>query len=258
MMKKNSQKNVNISKKLIWKCKKVLTKIMIIIFLVIFIITSYLLIREYLSYKDNEESNNELIEDVIEINPETQETTIDWDYLKSINEDIIAWIEIEGTKINYPILQDSDNLFYLKHSYNKKYSSSGSIFTTNKSPFLDEETIVYGHNMKNGSMFSMLDNYLDKDFLYSHLKIKIYTPTINYEGTIFSVYSISYATETNNIKELSFDERIEYYQNASKYTLDTVDSISNIVKLSTCSYINATTSPTNQRYYIIAYIIPIE
>lgn len=231
---------------------------MIIIFLVIFIIVSYLIIKDYFLYKENEKSNNELIENVIETNPDTEESYIDWNYLKFINEDIIGWIEIEDTKINYPILQDNSNLFYLKHSYNKKYSSSGSIFTTNTNPFIDAETIIYGHNMKNGSMFSMLDKYLNKDFLYSHLKIRIYTPTINYEGTIFSVYSTGIEKENNNIKQLDFNERIKYYQKASEYTLDTMNNPTNIVKLTTCSYINAKTRPTDQRYYIIANIIPIE
>lgn len=240
------------------KIKNVIIKCTIISFLVVFIIVSYFIIKDYFSYKENEKSNNELIENVIEINPNTKESSIDWNHLQSSNEDIIGWIEIEDTKINYPILQDNSNLFYLKHSYNKSYSSSGSIFTTNKNPFIDEETIIYGHNMKNGSMFSMLDKYLNKDFLYSHLKIKIYTPTINYEGTIFSVYSIGIEKENNNIKQLEFNERMKYYKKASEYNLDTMNNSTNIVKLSTCSYINAKTRPTDQRYYIIASINPIE
>ena len=132
-----------------YKIRNVLIKFVIIILLVVFIISSYFIIKDYFSYKENEESNNELIEDVIEVNSETKGTSIDWNYLKSINKDIIGWIEIEDSKINYPILQDNNNLFYLKHSYNKKYSSSGSIFTTTKNPFISEETTLYGHNMKN-------------------------------------------------------------------------------------------------------------
>lgn len=236
---------------------KVLVILLIIIFLIVFFSCSYLLLKDYFELKENNDSNENLIEEIIEVKEETQEKIIDWDYLKSINEDIIGWIEIEDTKINYPILRD-DNLFYLKHSYNKKYNSNGSIFTTNTNPFENTETIIYGHNMKNGSMFSSLDKYLNRDFFYSHINLKIYTPTINYEGTIFSAYSIGIETENNNIKQLSFDERIEYYKKSSKYTLDNIDNISKIVKLSTCSYINAKTTPTDQRYYIIASIIPMK
>ena len=103
-------------------------------------------------------------------------------------------------------------------------------------------------------MFSSLDKYLNLDFLFSHLNIKIYTPNGNYIGTIFSVYSIGINTENNNIKQLDFKERIKYYKNSSKYNINNEDNIEKVVKLCTCSYINAKTIPTNQRYYIIATI----
>lgn len=117
--------------------------------------------------------------------------------------------------------------------------------------------LFIGHNMKNKSMFSELGNYMNKDFLENHKYIKIYTPTQDYIATIFSVYSIGIDTETNNIKQLNFNERIEYYKKASKYTVDDIGNINKIIKLSTCSYINAKTRPTDQRYFIIANVIPI-
>lgn len=238
--------------------KKILLIFLILICIVVFCITSYIYLKDFQDFKKNNDSNENLIIETININEETQEKTIDWNYLKSINEDIIGWIEIEGTKINYPILQDNNNLYYLKHTYNKKYSSSGSIFTINENPFTDKETIIYGHNMKNGSMFSSLGKYLDKNFLYSHQSFKIYTPDCDYKANIFSAYSIGFDTESSNIKQLGFDERIEYYKKASKHYTETIDTPEKIIKLSTCSYINAKTTPTDQRYYIIASIIPIK
>lgn len=237
---------------------KVLVILLIIIFLIVFFSCSYLLLKDYFELKDTNDSNENLIEETIEVNEETQEKIIDWDYLKSVNEDIIGWIEIEDTKINYPILQDNNNLYYLKHTYNKKYSSSGSIFTTNENPFVDNETIIYGHNMKNGSMFSSLGKYINEDFLYAHQHFKIYTPDVNYEATIFSAYSIGFDIESNNIKQLGFDERLEYYKKASKHCIEDIEISEKIIKLSTCSYINAKTTPTDQRYYIIASIIPMK
>lgn len=239
------------------RCNKFLLILLIIVFLIVFFVCSYLILKDYSELKENNNSNENLREETIEVNKETQEKIIDWDYLKSVNEDIIAWIEIEDTNINYPILKENDT-YYLHHTFDKKYNSNGSIFTTNVNPFEDEETVIYGHNMKNGSMFSNLDKYLNKDFLNSHLNLKIYTPTKNYEGTIFSAYSIAIETETNNIKQLSFKERIEYYKKISKDNVDNIDNPTKIIKLSTCSYINAKTRPTNQRYYIIASIFPIK
>lgn len=232
---------------------KCLVIILICIFIIIFSISSYNLLIDFKDYKGNNELNQNLIQETIKINEDTKEKIIDWDYLKSINEDIIGWIEIEGTNINYPILKDNKQ-YYLKHSFNKKYNNAGSIFTTNVNPFVDKETVIYGHNMRNETMFSELSKYLDKDFLDSHNTLKIYTPSAIYEGRIFSVYSIGIETENDNIKQLNYDERIVYYKNASKYKIDSVDDISKIVKLSTCSYINTKTRITDQRYYIIASI----
>lgn len=236
---------------------KFLAMLLTIMFLVVFFSCLHLLLKDYFEAKENNATMENLIEETIEIDEKTQTTSIDWDNLKSINQDIVGWIHIEDTKINYPILKDN-NLFYLKHSYDKKYNSSGSIFTTNTNPFEDSETIIYGHNMKNGSMFSLLGKYLNEDFLYAHQHFKIYTPNGNYDATIFSAYSIAFEIESNNIKKLSFDERVQYYQNASKCKVANVETSDKIIKLSTCSYINAKYTPTEQRYYIIASLIPIE
>lgn len=238
------------------KCKNVSIILLIFILTIVFYISCYILLKDLKEYKESDKSTEKLIEESFEIKEETQKRSIDWEYLKSINKDIIAWIEIENTKIDYPILKDKD-VYYLKHTFDKKYNSNGSIFTTNSYPFEDKETIVYGHNMKNGSMFSDLGKYLNKDFLNSHFNFKIYTPTCNYEARIFSVYSIGVETESNNIKSLNFEDRIEYYKKASEYNIETDSNIKKIVKLSTCSYLNATTIPTDQRYYIVANLIQL-
>ena len=231
--------------------KKIIITIIIICIIVLLII-GYLLLKDYLEYGSNNKDIEDLIDEVFIDNSTEEKSKIDWQYLKSINEDIIAWIEIEGTQINYPILKDNGNLYYLKHNYLKKYNSNGSIFTLDKQPFEDYETLLYGHNMRNDTMFSLLGNYLDKDFLFAHQKINIYTPTCDYEGIIFSAYSIGIEKEKSNISNLNYEERIEYYKNSSKIQTNNVDITDKIIKLSTCSYINSKTRPTDQRYYIIA------
>ncbi len=192
------------------------------------------------------------MEDVIIENNEEENIKIDWEKLRNTNKDIIGWIRIEDTNINYPILQDDESLKYLKHLYNGKYNEHGSIFTINENPFLDDITVLYGHNMKNRTMFSELDKYMDKKFLENHSIIEIYTENQNYRATIFSCYSIGVNIEENNIKLLEFNEEIEYYKKKSKYFISDVGKIEKILKLSTCSYLNNHTIPTNQRYYIVA------
>lgn len=230
--------------------------------MIIFVISSYYLIKDFLEYKSSNNSNNKLIENVfIESNIEKdsqEKKTIDWNKLLEINKDIIGWIKIENTNINYPILQDNDNLKYLKHSYNGSYNSNGSIFTLNNEPFNDNITTIYGHNMKNGIMFSELSKYMNKKFLDEHSTITIYTKEENYNATIFSCYSIGVHQEENNIKLLDFENEIEYYKKASKYSIDNIGKIKKIIKLSTCSYLNNHTTPTDQRYYIIAKLEKVD
>ena len=238
------------------RCKTIIIIFLITLCLIIFTLSIIILIKDFVAYKENNNSTQQLIQDVVQVDETTEESYINWQQLQKINSDIVGWIEIQNTSINYPILKDN-NLYYMNHSYDKKYNKNGSIFTTNDAPFIEQETVIYGHNMKNGTMFSELGKYLKKDFLDSNNIIKIYTPTGDYECEIFSVYSTCIDDENNNIKSLNFEERIEYYKKSSKYSITNVENISKIVKLSTCSYINAKTIPTDQRYYILASIIPI-
>lgn len=95
--------------------------------------------------------------------------------LQKLNKDMAGWLTIADTEIDYPILQSTDNDYYLHHNYKNEKARAGSIFKDyrNTNEFLDKNTIIYGHNMKDGSMFADLRKYLDKDFLAAH-------PTFSY------------------------------------------------------------------------------
>ena len=237
-------------------------KFIILVFVVTLIISSYYLVKDFLEYKSSNDDNKELVKDVINYTDNKEEKEdkimINWDRLYEINKDIIGWIKIENTNINYPILKDDENLKYLKHSYNEKYNNNGSIFTLNADPFNDENTVIYGHNMKNGTMFSELSKYMNKNFFDEHSTILIYTKNQNYKATVFSCYSIGVNQEEKNTKALDFEDEIEYYKKDSKYKVNNMENIKKIIKLSTCSYLNNHTTPTNQRYYIIAKLEKVE
>ena len=142
----------------------------------------------------------------------------------------------------------------MNHNYEGKTNRNGSIFIRNNDLFESEEITIYGHNMKNGTMFATLAKYINKSFLVNNSKFYIYTKENTYEGHIFVAYSKGVNEEKESIKSLSFDERIEYYKKQGHYFKKIENNIDKIVKLTTCSYINARTSPTDQRYYIIAGI----
>lgn len=239
------------------KIRKIAILVMIIIFTVIFLVSSYILIKIFLDFKEVEKETKKLKEDIIKVSIEKQdnrELIIDWEKLENINKDLVGWLKINDTKIDYPIVQDT-NLYYVNHTFDKTYNINGSIFTKTNKPFEVKETIVYGHNNKNNLMFSEIENFMNQEFFNNHQIFKIYTKSANYDAKIFSIYSIGINEENKNIQNLSFEELIEYYKKQSKFKVEQQESPDNIIKLSTCSYLNNKETPTEQRYYLVASLI---
>ena len=119
------------------------------------------------------------------------ERKIDFKKLKSQNQDIAGWIYIRGTTIDYPIVQGKDNEEYLHQDFNKKKSSSGTIFLDNncKKDFTSDNNIIYGHHMKNGTMFAQLLKFREKSFLKKHNEIMIFTPDRTIHLKVISAYA---------------------------------------------------------------------
>lgn len=119
------------------------------------------------------------------------EPPVDFVELKKKNPDIYAWINVPGTSVDYPVLRrEGDNSYYLNHTVDKKSSVYGSIYTEdyNDKDFADFNTVVYGHNMKNGSMFGTLKKYRDKTFFEQNQYINVYMPGRIMKYQIFAAY----------------------------------------------------------------------
>ena len=122
---------------------------------------------------------------------EEMQAVVDWEGLWEINPDVYAWISIPGTSIDYPILQHaSDNTYYLNYNIDGSYGYPGCIYTENlnSKDFTDSNTVIYGHNMKNGSMFAGLHQFEDSNFFDQNDKVHIYTPQEELTYTIFAAY----------------------------------------------------------------------
>ena len=180
---------------------------------------------------------------------EEKDLTIDWDALTKISKNVKGWIRSKGTVINYPIMQGSDNDYYLYHIMTGEYSRKGSIFIdcNNRDPFNSFLTIVYGHRMLDDSMFNSLGNYFeDAKYYKKHKVIDIYTPEKNYKLEIFGAANVNATNESIynlNIAEDDVSTKEAYINNVlSKNELagykGTVDVTANdkIVMLSTCTY----------------------
>ncbi len=167
---------------------------------------------------------------------------VDWDALKAENPDVVAWVYIQGTDINYPVVQADDNDYYLTHSYTKASSSSGSIFLDcdNNANLTDMHNVLYGHNMLDGSMFAQILNFKDQDFLDNGYKILILTPSYAYVLQPAFTYICDGAEE---LRQLGFTTKTQLQTYITELmghavTESTVDTtkIDKLFSLVTCSY----------------------
>lgn len=161
--------------------------------------------------------------------------------LKSINSDYKMWIQIENTNINYPVVQSSDNDYYLKHNFRKESNISGTVFVESANDIdNDKNIILYGHNMRNGTMFNNITNYKEESFFNEDNKINIIINNTLYEYEVFSVYVKNVSEVNLAIGFASEDEFINYAYNEAEESLYKKDvdfsAEDNLITLVTCSY----------------------
>ena len=161
--------------------------------------------------------------------------------LKSINSDYKMWIQIENTNINYPVVQGSDNDYYLKHNFRKESNISGTVFVESANDIdNDKNIILYGHNMRNGTMFNNITSYKEESFFDADNRIKIIMNNTLYEYEVFSVYVKNVSEVNLAIGFASEDEFINYAYNESEESLYKKDvdfsAEDNLITLVTCSY----------------------
>ncbi len=174
--------------------------------------------------------------------PERDWPTVDFTSLQKINPDIVGWIFCEGTAINYPVVRGQDNSYYLTHLFDETYNSSGCIFLDYRcaSDFSDTCSTIYGHHMKDGSMFSGITEYQTQAYYDAHPEFLLLTPAANYVLEIFS----GYITTINSDAWITSFEKEESY---AQWLSDTAASSSfqsrvtpttqdHVVTLSTCTY----------------------
>lgn len=177
-----------------------------------------------------------------EKNPQLCPISVDFDALLAVNEDIVGWLYCEGTNINYPIVQGYDNEYYLRHAYDKKESGAGAIFVDagNRPDFTDSNTIIYGHNMKNGGMFAQLADWSDSVFFETHSEMWLLTPQQNYRVELFGGYLTKDASGSYTIFPAAGPEFAAYLKQAvaaaDVRTETETPAEERYIMLSTCAY----------------------
>ena len=166
---------------------------------------------------------------------------VDFDALREINPDVVGWLYIEGTNISYPVVQGDDNDFYLYRLITGEYNIAGSLFLeAGLSPdFSDQNNPVYGHNMKNGTMFAALAGYKKQEFYEEHPVALLMTPEQNYQVVIFSAYVQQTDGDAWNtiFTEESMQKWLDGRLSKSWISTGVTPAVTDkVLTLSTCSY----------------------
>lgn len=179
-------------------------------------------------------------------------TVPDFDYLRGVNSDVIGWIQIPGTRIDYPIVQGSDNEYYLEHVFSGEVNNAGAIFMDAgvTDGFDDRNPIIHGHNLKSGAMFSRLNRYSRVSFWNANRYIYITTPDGLYIYEVFSAYETTTDTDIYYFGFSANDEFQEYIDRVYSYSVHDagleVTSEDHIITLSTCA------NDTSRRFVVHA------
>ena len=237
---------------------KIYRKLSFVILFIIFVFSSYKLFEYSVQssstqqvnmearaiYKEENSEHNKLVgqaassEKKQEVKKDNQLAN-----LRKINADTVGWLTIKDTVIDYPVVQATDNEYYLHHDFNKKESKAGSIYMDfrNTADPLMEHTILYGHSMRDGSMFRSLLSYKDQGYLEKHPTIIFNSLDGNHTWEIFSVYVTStefYYIDTEFSSDEDYQSFLDKITKKSYFNrdIDPVTYKDKILTLSTCSY----------------------
>ena len=200
-----------------------------IILLIIMIIS---LINIFIWFLENNKSKGLVIKAKQYINIDNKESISINPKIKTINEDIIGWLIVENTNINYPIVQTNNNEYYLNHDLDKNYNSTGWIFMDSSNSLDDQNLIIYGHHRRDGSMFGTIDRLIDNKN-GGKIKLIIGNETINYN--IFSIYKADKEYNYREINYKNLNKKIQEFKKRSlnDYKVD-INGKTQVITLSTC------------------------
>ena len=183
---------------------------------------------------------------------------VDFDGLRAINPNVVGWIILEGTPINYPVVQGDDNYHYLDHLFNGTRNPSGAIFVDsyNLPDFVDDNTVIYGHHMRDGSMFAALERYRSQAFFDENPWVFLLTPEGNYVIKLFAGYVVDVEASSWRL-EFSDDAEMQYWIDERRSRSDFISDVEvgpsdRLVTLSTCSFVFH-----NARYVVVGRLMPI-
>lgn len=227
----------------------------------IILVSGYKIGKTMWEYQVAKSAYTNISEKTAKVDPKQFSGVVDWKALKKVNPDVQGWLYQKGTVINYPVVQGTDNDTYLHTRFDKQWSGGGTLFVDCRmeKDFKGFNSIIYGHHMKDGSMFRSIRGYTKEDGYYDkHKTLELATPHGNYHLVVFSAF-ITKATDEDTYK-MTYDEaeKQAYIDRAWErselpITRDSVDVTKNdrLVTLSTCAY-----DYEEARYIVMCKMVP--
>lgn len=239
--------------------KKVIYIILLLALSVVFAGSAYFYISEYLQDKEQLDKFESVVQTA---HDNAQNTNNKYAELYAQNSDFMGWLRIDGTGIDYPVMQSKDEPnFYLKHNFSKKYSRFGIPYMQANCGLSSDNIIIYGHNIKSKSMFNELTEYKDKDFYTAHKYItfdtldeqRIYEVIAIFKTVAYSDSGFQYYDFVNANTEEEFNDYVAKSRALSFYDADvTAEYGDKLLTLSTCEY-----SQKNGRFAVVAKLIEV-
>ena len=242
------------------KYKKAILNLILYIILLSILIYSGIKIFKWYKDKTNNNKIAEQIKSTVIVEEKNEdknkdEYTVDFNKLKEQNNETIAWLKVNNTNVEYPVVKETNNSFYLNHSFDKSKNSAGWIFADYKNKFdnTDKNIVIYGHNMRDGSMFGSMLNILDAKWYENeeNTNIILYTENEKCIYKVFSIYKIEnedYYIKTEFKNDNEFEEFVKNLKKRSikDFNVD-ISKDDNILTLSTCA--------NNNKYRIVLHAI---
>lgn len=227
----------------------------------IILVSGYKIGKTMWEYQVAKSAYTNISEKTAKVDPKQFTGVVDWKALKKVNPDVQGWLYQKGTVINYPVVQGTDNDTYLHTRFDKQWSGGGTLFVDCRmeKDFKGFNSIIYGHHMKDGSMFRSIRGYTKEDGYYDkHKTLELATPHGNYHLVVFSAF-ITKATDEDTYKMTYGEAEKQAYidraweRSELPITRESVDVTKNdrLVTLSTCAY-----DYEEARYIVMCKMVP--
>lgn len=229
--------------------------ILVILGLIALLVSLFFLHRTQRCYQLSAVVYDTAAQTMIEVDEDKGLPFVDFHDLKMVNEDVCGWLYCPDTPINYPVVQEKDNSYYLTHLLDDSEGAYGTLFLDCESRPTDKNAVIYGHHMKDGSMLASLMKYQEPSYYFQHPSLYYITPEQAYEVRLFAGFATDEVSPAYNrtFEDVEFGDWLAEMLYQSDFTASFIPERKHqVLTLSTCAY-----SADHARYVVMGILVPL-